>query len=59
MDDVDFMCMLCGGDVYNVDPQCGVSTCPHLNIGQIPVIYCLLSYFKQTNIMHLKTSLLQ
>ena len=28
-----------------MDPQCGVSTCPHLHIGQIPVSYCLLSYF--------------
>ena len=25
MDYVDFMCMLCGGDVDDVDPQCGVS----------------------------------
>ena len=35
VDDVDFMCMVCGGDVDDVDPQCGVSTCPHLHIGRI------------------------
>ena len=56
MDDVDFMCMFCGGDVDDVDlmcmlcggdvdPQCGVSTCPHLHIGRILVVPCLLSYF--------------
>ena len=39
------VCYVDGGNVDDVDPQCGVSTCPHLNIGQIPVIYCLLSYF--------------
>ena len=32
VDEVDLMCMLCGGDVDDVDPQCGVSTCPHLHI---------------------------
>ena len=35
MDDVDLMCMQCGGYVDDVDPQCGVSTCPHLHIRQI------------------------
>ena len=25
MDYVDFMCILCGGDVHDVDSQCGVS----------------------------------
>ena len=39
MDDVDLMCMLCGGDVDDVDPQCGVSTCPHLHIGPILVVH--------------------
>ena len=29
VDGVDFMCMLCGGDVDDVDPQCGVSTSTH------------------------------
>ena len=38
VDDVDLMCISCGGDVDDVDPQCGVSTCPQLHIGQIPVI---------------------
>ena len=42
MDDV---CMLCGGDVDDADPYCGVSTCRHLHIGQMAVIYCLLSCF--------------
>ena len=45
MDDVDLMCMLCGGDVDDVDPRCGVSTCTHLQIGRILVVPCLLSYF--------------
>ena len=49
MDDVDFMCMLCGGDVDDVDPQCGVFTCPHLHIGRILVIPCLLSCFGRKN----------
>ena len=39
VDDVDLMCMLCGGDVDDVDPQCGVSTCPHLHIGPILVVH--------------------
>ena len=43
MDDVDFM--LCGGDVDDVDPQCGVSICPHLYIARILVVPCFLSYF--------------
>ena len=32
VDDMDFMCLLCGGDADDFDPQCGVSTCPHLHI---------------------------
>ena len=45
VDDMDLMYMLCGGDVDDVDPQCGVSTCPHLHIGRTLVLHCLLSYF--------------
>ena len=59
MDDVEAMCMQCGGYVDDVevmymlcvcfvddfDPYCGVSTCSHLHIGRTPVIPCLQSYF--------------
>ena len=45
VDDVEVMWRLCGGYVDDVTPHCGVSTCPHLHIGRIPVIPCLQSYF--------------
>ena len=54
VDDVEVMCMLCGGCVDDVTPHCGVSTCPHLHIKRIPVIPCLQSYFSQTDTKHLK-----
>ena len=52
VDDVDFMCMLCGGDVDG-------SAMWSFHIERILVIPCLMSYFQQTNTMHLKTSSLQ
>ena len=41
VDDMEVMCMLCGCYVDDMDPYCGVSTCSHLHIGRISVIPCL------------------
>ena len=48
VDDMEVMCMLCGCYVDDMDPYCGVSTCSHLHIGRIPVIPCLQSYCNST-----------
>ena len=48
VDDMEVMCMLCVCYVDDMDPYCRVSTCSHIYIGLIPIIPCLQSYCNNT-----------